>query len=371
MIVRITPLTDPARSSSGHRLAWLATEADGRPLGTAFLRVPADGGVADLELRVHPAERRSGVGTQLLNAVTEAAAGLNLDGVLTEPVQEGSEGDDFCRARGLRRVLALTYTRLTLNPVSATPDVAALSTATSGAAAPGAAPDGAVTAVGSDAGVTAAAGSVGAATAAAGSVGAATAAAGPDGVVAAAAAPAGAASSDPVLGRSQVGQPVDGYRLVHWEGTVPDELAETFARSRRAMDDMPMDDAGYTPQPWDVARLHAIAEAVARRGEILCTTAAVTADGEIAGFTELVVASDGKGDGQHYGTGVLPEHRGRGLARWMKAEAIALARVRFPNLEGLLADTADSNTGMRRINDELGYRPVYRSCLYQLDLTRP
>ncbi|MBG0562600.1 GNAT family N-acetyltransferase [Actinoplanes aureus] len=319
MIVRITPLTDPARSSSGHRLAWLATEADGRPLGTAFLRVPADGGVADLELRVHPAERRSGVGTQLLNAATEAAAGLNLDGVLTEPVQEGSEGDEFCRARGLRRVLALTYTRLVLNPAITTPDGTAPGIATSGAAA---------------------------------------------------AAPAGAASSDPVLGRSQVGQPVDGYRLVHWEGTVPDELAETFARSRRAMDDMPMDDAGYTPQPWDVARLHAIAEAVAKRGEILCTTAAVTADGEIAGFTELVVASDGKGDGQHYGTGVLPEHRGRGLARWMKAEAIALARVRFPNLEGLLADTADSNTGMRRINDELGYRPVYRSCLYQLDLTR-
>ncbi|MEU4428666.1 GNAT family N-acetyltransferase [Actinoplanes sp. NPDC024001] len=284
MIVRITPLTDPATSASGHRLAWLAAGDDGRPLGTAFLRVPASGGVADLELRVHPAERRAGVGTRLLDAVTEAATGLKLDGVLTEAVHEDSEGDAFCRARGLRRVLALTYTRLSLD----------------------------------------------------------------DNV--------------------SVGRPVSGYRLVHWEGTVPDELAETFARSRRAMDDMPMDDAGYTPQPWDVARLHAIADAVARRGEILCTTAAVTDGGEIAGFTELVVPGDGTGDGQHYGTGVLPEHRGRGLARWMKAEAITLSRVRFPRLSGLLADTADSNTGMRRINDELGYRPVYRSCLYQVDL---
>lgn len=286
MIVRITPLTDPDRTASGHRLAWLATGADGRPLGTAFLRVPAAGGIADLELRVHPAERRAGVGSRLLDSVAAAAPGFELDGVLTEPVREDSEGDAFCRAQGLRRVLALTYTRLEL--------------------------------------------------------------------------------SDNV----PASRPVSGYRLVHWEGTVPDDLAESFARSRRAMDDMPMDDAGYTPQPWDVARLHAIAEAVTRRGEILCTTAAVAPDGEIAGFTELVVPGDGKGDGQHYGTGVLPEHRGRGLARWMKAEAITLSRVRFPGLAGLLADTADSNTGMRRINDELGYRPVYRSHLYQLDAVR-
>jgi GNAT superfamily N-acetyltransferase len=287
MIVRITQLTDPAHSPPGARLAWLAAGADGGPLGTAFLRVPAAGGVADLELRVHPAERRAGVGTQLLAAVAAAAAELKLSGILTEPVQEDSEGDAFCRARSLRQVLALTYTRLPLTGSG----------------------------------------------------------------------PGRAASA-----------PVAGYRLAHWEGTVPDELAETFARSRRAMDDMPMDDAGYTPQPWDVARLHAIADAVAGRGEILCTTAAIDADGEVAGFTELVVPGDGRGDGQHYGTGVLPEHRGRGLARWMKAEAIALARVRFPELAGLLADTADSNTGMRRINDELGYHPVYPSRLYQLDL---
>ncbi|BBH67828.1 hypothetical protein ACTI_45130 [Actinoplanes sp. OR16] len=43
MIVRITPLADPAGSSPGNRLAWLATGAGGYPLGTAFLRVPASG----------------------------------------------------------------------------------------------------------------------------------------------------------------------------------------------------------------------------------------------------------------------------------------------------------------------------------------
>jgi GNAT superfamily N-acetyltransferase len=250
--------------------------------------VPATGVAAEVELRVHPVERRAGVGTRLLDTVAAAALDLGMSGLLTEPLREGSDGEGFCVARGLRPALALTFTRLPLD-----------------------------------------------------------------------------AAEVPQAG------PVSGYRLVYWEGTVPDELAATFARSRRAMDDMPMEDADHDPQPWDVERLHAIAEAVARRGEILCTTAVVAADGEIAGFTELVVPGDGTGDGQHYGTGVLPEHRGRGLARWMKVESILRARARFAGLAGLLADTADSNAPMRRINESLGYRPTHRGVLYRLDLRNP
>ncbi|MDH6117492.1 GNAT superfamily N-acetyltransferase [Kitasatospora sp. GAS204A] len=88
----------------------------------------------------------------------------------------------------------------------------------------------------------------------------------------------------------------------------------------------------------------------------------------IVGFTELVVPGDGRGDAQHYGTGVLPEHRGHGLGRWMKAAAIRQVIEQHPDLEGLLADTAASNRPMRAINEELGYRPTHNSLLYQLDL---
>ncbi|XVV13682.1 GNAT family N-acetyltransferase [Actinoplanes sp. CA-131856] len=283
MTVLISSLVD---ASSPRRLVWLASGVDGWPLGMASLRLPPDEGHADLELDVHPAERRAGVGTRLLEAVVAAAAAQEgLRSVLTQPVDEGSAGDEFCASLGLRAVLRLTYTRLDL------------------------------------------------------------------------ALPLPAVPAD-----------VPGYRLIHWEGRVADELAETFARSRSAMDDMPMDDADYTPDPWDVERLHSVADAVSRRGEVLCVTAAQSDDGEIAGFTELVVPGDGRGDGQHYGTGVLPPHRGRGLARWMKASQISQVRGRFPELAGLLADTADSNAAMRRVNDLLGYGFTHRSLIYQLDL---
>ncbi|MET3985286.1 GNAT family N-acetyltransferase [Streptomyces sp. PvR034] len=164
-------------------------------------------------------------------------------------------------------------------------------------------------------------------------------------------------------------RPHPGYRLLSWHGTVPDGLAETFAASRRAMDDMPMDDTDYGTVSWDVDRVRAAAKAVEQRGDHLHTVAAVAArDGSIAGFTELVVPGNGRGDGQHYGTGVLPEHRGHGLGRWMKAESIRHARARHPHLDGLLTDTADGNLPMRRINDGLGYTPTHTTHQYQLDL---
>jgi hypothetical protein len=52
----------------------------------------------------------------------------------------------------------------------------------------------------------------------------------------------------------------------------------------------------------------------------------------------------------------------------MKAEAIRQARERYPDLAGLLTDTADSNRHMRVINDALGYLPAHQRVTLQLDL---
>ncbi|MFG2486173.1 hypothetical protein ACGFSI_25885 [Streptomyces virginiae] len=60
MSFRITPLTDPADTPRTRRLAWLASDADSIPVGTAFLRLFTDPGqahLAELTLGVHPTER--------------------------------------------------------------------------------------------------------------------------------------------------------------------------------------------------------------------------------------------------------------------------------------------------------------------------
>jgi GNAT superfamily N-acetyltransferase len=289
----ITPLADPHPSASSRRLAWLASGDDGVPLGSAFLRLFTKEGqehLAELELAVHGAERRQGVGTRLLEAAVDAAKSERRRSVIAQAVQ-GSPADLFLAARGFRPVLSLTYARLPLADV----DRAAID--------------------------------------------------------------------------ALVEVPHPGYRLTEWEGTVPDALARSFAASRRAMDDMPMEGTDFGTVVWDVDRVVAAAEAVARRGELLHTVAVLNeSDGGVVGFSELVVPGDGSGDGQHYGTAVLPEHRGRGLARWMKAAAVRHALERHPALAGLRTDTAQSNKPMLAVNDSLGYLPTHKAVEYQLDL---
>ncbi|MEW2547790.1 GNAT family N-acetyltransferase [Streptomyces sp. NPDC047002] len=174
--------------------------------------------------------------------------------------------------------------------------------------------------------------------------------------------------ADPAALAAAVERPHPGYRLESWAGTVPDRFAESFAQARRAMDDMPTGD-GTVPAVWDAGRVRAAARAVADRGDLLHTVVAFdTADGSVAAFTELVVPGCGTGDAQHYGTGVLPEHRGRGLARWIKSASVLHARTRHPALGGLLTDTAETNAPMRRVNEALGYGPTRREALCRLDL---
>ncbi len=290
---RVTALVDPEQSGSSRRLAWLASAEDGVPVGSAFLRLFTGAGqrhVAELELHVHPAQRRRRVGSELLAAAI-AAARLDDRRTIGAHAEAGSPGDRFAAARGFRPALTLIFGRLPLASV----DLDA-------------------------------------------------------------------------IGRL-VDQPHPGYRLVSWDGAVPGELAETFVVSRHAMDDMPRGEIDYGTVTWDLERVHAAAARVKARGEHLHTVTAISeADGAIAGFSELVVPEDGTGDAQHYGTAVLPAHRGHGLGLWMKAAAILHARRRHPDLSGLLTDTADSNAPMRRINDALGYVPTHTTYEYRLDL---
>ncbi|MFD8480582.1 GNAT family N-acetyltransferase [Kitasatospora sp. NPDC059673] len=158
-----------------------------------------------------------------------------------------------------------------------------------------------------------------------------------------------------------------GYRLISWLGSCPDEWLATFTVSRTAMDDTPMGDTDFGVVAWDEERVLAAAKAVADRGELLHTVAAVEeATGSIVGFTELVLPASRSGDAQHYGTGVMPTHRRRGLARAMKAETIRWARTEQPEITGLLTDTADHNVGMIAVNEALGYRTTHRSIEFRL-----
>ncbi|MFF8259092.1 GNAT family N-acetyltransferase [Streptomyces virginiae] len=107
-------LTKPALGS--HRLTWLATGADGDPVGVAGLRLftfPGQEHLAELELHVAPAHRRAGTGSLLLSAVVAACRAENRRS-LVATAAVGGPGESFSERRGFRRVLTLDHLMLDL-----------------------------------------------------------------------------------------------------------------------------------------------------------------------------------------------------------------------------------------------------------------
>jgi GNAT superfamily N-acetyltransferase len=169
--------------------------------------------------------------------------------------------------------------------------------------------------------------------------------------------------------RKLPGVPHPGYRLTAWPGTVPDDLAATFAAARAGMADMPVGGMDHGQVAWDEERVREAAAVIARRGERLLTVAAVSeADGSIAGYTELVLPADGSGLAQQYDTAVLPAHRGHGLGLWVKSEMLRHVQAEHPEITEVQTDNADDNRHMLAVNTALGFRPRRRTVAYQMDL---
>ncbi|MFI5733070.1 GNAT family N-acetyltransferase [Kribbella sp. NPDC051587] len=121
MSIQLTPLTDPDYRPFSRRIAWLAADAAGNPVGSAFLRLHSRDSLAhlaDLEITVHPAERRRGVGSQLLYAAVAAAREQHAQLVVAE-IGADSPAYEFLVRHGFTIGLTLIYSRLDLRTVVA------------------------------------------------------------------------------------------------------------------------------------------------------------------------------------------------------------------------------------------------------------
>ncbi|MFF5427763.1 MULTISPECIES: GNAT family N-acetyltransferase [unclassified Streptomyces] len=158
-----------------------------------------------------------------------------------------------------------------------------------------------------------------------------------------------------------------GHELVVWTGTVPDELAEAFAAAKNAMNDMPTGEMDYGSRTWTADRVRAMAEVLADRGDLLLTTAAL-GEGEMAGYTEIVIRAGETRRALQYDTVVVPAHRGQGLGLWVKAAMVRRLRAEHPEIVEIETDNAQDNTHMLAVNRRLGFRFHRSTHEYQLDL---
>lgn len=159
------------------------------------------------------------------------------------------------------------------------------------------------------------------------------------------------------LPRLEAAKAAEGFRLVPL-AEVLDRPRELHALYASASEDVPeestVDDIRY--EEWvaecledpDLARE---GSAVVLRGETPVALAFVVSDGEGRAANDL--------------TGTLPEYRRRGLARLAKLATIRWAAA--GGVEWMLTANAEANTGMRALNESLGYRPAGTQALYVRD----
>jgi len=91
------------------------------------------------------------------------------------------------------------------------------------------------------------------------------------------------------------------------------------------------------------------------------------ADNQLIGYTESVWLPRTANRVFTNMTGVRRDARGRGIAKGLKAAMIRHLRNCHDDIELFITNNASSNSAMLAINKALGFRPVKRWAIYQLD----
>lgn len=167
--------------------------------------------------------------------------------------------------------------------------------------------------------------------------------------------------------------PVPGYELVSWSSPrSPEHLVAELARIYAlASTDMPSGELAEEPQVWDpqrVLRKEALAE---RSRQEWVLTAVRPVGGELVGWTTLVLSPTVPEIAYQEGTLVRGDHRGHGLATWMKRVNLAELRARRPRVQRIHTWTDGDNAPVIALNRRLGFRPSLVEIGWEKQLAAP
>jgi len=145
----------------------------------------------------------------------------------------------------------------------------------------------------------------------------------------------------------------DRWSLVSWTRRAPDELIESYARAKSALDDAPTPD-GIEFSVETAETIRDLEAALERRNREARVTVAVDPGGEVGAFTEVRV-TPGAPLAFTEDTATVAEHRGQGLATAVKLESLRRLRADRPEVEVLTTMNAEENRAMRRVNERIGF----------------
>jgi len=108
----------------------------------------------------------------------------------------------------------------------------------------------------------------------------------------------------------------------------------------------------------DVAAIRAEEALLDRQGRVRLGTAALSPEGELVAYTDIVVTEHESERGYQWGTLVRPDHRGHRLGLAVKVANLRRLQETRPQITTLVTFNADVNAPMVAVNERLGYRAV-------------
>lgn len=160
-----------------------------------------------------------------------------------------------------------------------------------------------------------------------------------------------------------------GYELLYVEFPVSEEYLERWCAVRDVMntapkEDLEFEDTHHTPDKWrEVEKTNE-----ARGDKLFAHVAVDKGTGDFVGLSEILVQRYQTDLAWQGDTGVHPDHRNKGLGRWLKAATIKRVVADHPELERVDTGNAGSNEPMLNINVAMGYKPILLTNAWQGDL---
>jgi GNAT superfamily N-acetyltransferase len=158
-----------------------------------------------------------------------------------------------------------------------------------------------------------------------------------------------------------------GYRLQFIAGRTPPDLVDQVAEVSNVMNTAPRENLDMDDIPMTADLVRENEEAALAAGQQPWAFYAVEeSSGRLVGLTTITIRP-GTPDRVWVGdTGVDPDHRGRGLGKWLKAAITERTLTELPEVRWVITWNAGSNDAMLGINTELGFRTVAVHTTWQI-----
>ena len=159
-----------------------------------------------------------------------------------------------------------------------------------------------------------------------------------------------------------------GYRLERIDGALPTDRYGDAATFHHIMNTQPRDDLDLGDIMITVDDVADQERAQAEAGRHRWTLFVRDPGDACVGGTELLFEPWEPTTALQNNTGIDPDHRGRGLAKWAKAEMLAWLRTDRPEVTRVRTGNAFSNAPMLAINDALGFVVIDSRTEWQADV---